>query len=349
MLNEILIKAAEERASDIHLATNQIPFLRVDGDIISLKNYKATTSQEIASMLSGVMSDLSKQHFEKDLQADFAFTGPNNIRYRTNVYRTINGLSVAFREINNSIVSLEELMAPEIFKQFAALPKGLVIISGPTGSGKSTTLAAVIDYINTNFQKHIITIEDPIEFTHQTKKSLVNQREIGRHTRSFSSALKGALREDPDIIVIGEMRDPETIKMALTAAETGHLVFGTLHTLTAAKTIDRIIDACDIGEKEMVRSMLSTSIQAIILQTLLKKKEGKGRIAAYEILIANKSVKNMIREDKIPQIESMMQMGSKYGMITMADYVQQLVNTNHIEAAEANRILKTLDEEKSNS
>jgi twitching motility protein PilT len=345
LLFRILNKAKNEKASDIHFSTNNFIFFRIDGDITPIEEFKILSVNDIATLISPIMTENAKKKFENEKQVDFAFTGQNEMRYRVNVYRTINGISVAFREINNNIRSLDDLGVPEILKKFAKLKKGLVIISGPAGSGKSTTLAAVIDFINKHFKKHIITIEDPVEFIHKPNLSLIDQREIGKNAKSFASALKGALREDPDIIMVGEMRDPKTIEMALTAAETGHLVFATLHTLSAAKTIDRIINACDNSEKDVIRTILSTSLQGVILQTLLKRKEGKGRVAAFEIMIATDAVKNLIREDRVFQIDSIIQTGQKYGMITMKDYIQNLLAKDIIDDIEARKILMTLKEE----
>ena len=342
LLLKILDRAKDERASDIHFSSNNHISFRIDGDIQIVKDLKILSVKDIVGLISPIMNDFVKKSFEKHKQVDFAFTGNNKMRYRINVYKTIHGISVAFREIDNNIRTLDDLKTPAILKKFCEAQKGLIIVSGPTGSGKSTTLAAMIDYINTNFKKHIITIEDPVEFIHNSKKSIIDQRELGRDAESFAMALKGALREDPDIIMVGEMRDPETIKMALTAAETGHLVFATLHTLSAAKTIDRIIDACDASEKEMIRTILSTSLKGVVLQTLLKKSEGTGRIASFEIMVAIDAIKNLIREDRVHQIDSMIQTGQKFGMVTMKDFTMNLLETGAIDSSEAQKILITL-------
>jgi len=345
-LLQILDRAKEERASDIHLSSNNLVFFRVDGDILPVEEFKVLSVQDIVSLVSPIMSESIKKKFDEHKQADFAFAGENEMRYRVNAYRTIDGISVAFREIDNNIRTLTDLQTPEVLKRFSSIEKGLVIVSGPTGCGKSTTLAAMIDYINTSFRKHIITIEDPIEFVHKPKQSLIDQREIGKNAESFALALKGALREDPDVIMVGEMRDPETIKMALTAAETGHLVFATLHTLSASKTVDRIIDACEPSEKDMIRTILSTSLQGVVLQTLLKRKEGKGRVASFEIMIATDAIKNLIREDKVYQIDSIIQTGQRYGMVTMKDYTMDLLQKGIIDEVEARKVLITLKEER---
>lgn len=325
-LNSILNKAQELGASDIHLSTNLPPYVRVQGDIHTLTEFKVLSGKDILDIVLNIMDKYAQEVFLKNLQVDYAYSNSENkTRYRVNVFRTHIGVSAVFRQLNSKVPLLEESGFPDIFKKMASLEKGLVLVCGPTGSGKSTTLAIMIDYINRNFPKHIIILEDPVEYMHETKKSLVDQREVGRSVRNFADGLRGALREDPDVIMIGEMRDKETIKMALTAAETGHLVFSTLHTMSASKTIDRIIDSCDLSEKEVVRSMLSTSLQAIVLQTLFKRTNNSGMIAGFEILIATSGIRNMIRENKIHQIDSMIQTGSKFGMITMGEYAEKLM------------------------
>jgi twitching motility protein PilT len=291
------------------------------------------------------MDKSSQEAFLKNFQSDFGYTNKeNNCRYRINVFRSFKGISIALRQLNSEVTKLEEMNFPEIIKKLALLEKGLVLVCGPTGSGKSTTLASMIDYINRHSKKHIIIIEDPVEYIHNSKESIVTQREVGRTVSSFADGLRGALREDPDIIMIGEMRDKETIKMALTAAETGHLVFATLHTMSASKTIDRIIDSTDSGEKEVIRSMLSTSLQAIVLQTLYKKADNTGRIPAFEILIGTNGVRNMIRENKIHQIDSVIQTGSKYGMITLKDYTIKLMEAGLIDKEDGMRRITKVDE-----
>ena len=343
-LNKILIKAQEVKASDIHITSDFPPFVRSQGDIIKLNGFDILNGSNILDLALSIMDKYSQELFIKYLQADFSYYNQENqTRYRCNVYRTHKGISIVFRALNSNIPILEESNYPEIFKKIASLDKGLVLVCGPTGSGKTTTLATIIDYINRNIKKHIITIEDPIEYTYNTKLSLIDQREVGRNVLSFSEGLKGALREDPDVIMIGEMRDKETIKMALTAAETGHLVLSTLHTMSASKTIDRIIDSCEIDEKEIVKNMLSTSLQAIILQSLFKNTSNTDRVAGYEILIGTSGIRNMIRENKIHQIDSMIQTGSKFGMITMQDYVNQLVSSGKITKEEAESKLSKID------
>ncbi len=281
-------------------------------------------------MIYSIMTDTQVKNFEEHWEADFSTEVKGIARFRVNVFNQNRGLAVVFRTIPSRVLSLEDLKAPEKFVDIIDVPRGLVLVTGPTGSGKSTTLAAMLNHINENKHEHILTIEDPIEFVHESKKCLVNQREVHRDTQSFSNALRAALREDPDIILVGELRDLETIRLALTAAETGHLVFGTLHTSSAAKTIDRIIDVFPGEEKQLVRSMLSESLRAVIAQTLLKKIAG-GRIAAHEILVATSAVKNLIREDKIAQIYSSIQTGAQYGMQTLDQCLQKLVSQGLID------------------
>ena len=276
-------------------------------------------------MITSVMNDQQRKLYQQNMETDFAFELPNVARFRVNAFTSNRGPAAVFRTVPSTVLTLEDLKAPRIFQKIADHPRGLVLVTGPTGSGKSTTLAAMINYINDTQPSHILTIEDPIEFVHQSKKALVNQRELHQHTHSFANALRSALREDPDVILIGEMRDPETISLALTAAETGHLVFGTLHTTGAAKTVDRIVDVFPAGEKEMVRSMLSESLRAVISQTLLKTRDGNGRVAAHEILISTPAVRNLIRENKIAQINSTLQTGQTHGMQTLDQSLQALV------------------------
>jgi len=271
-----------------------------------------------------IMNDKQRKDYEEFLEIDFSFEVPNLARFRVNAFNQARGAAAVFRTIPSDILTLEQLGAPEIFKKISSYPRGLVLVTGPTGSGKSTTLAAMIDYVNDNRRDHILTIEDPIEFVHKTKNCLINQREVHRHTLSFAAALRSALREDPDVILVGEMRDLETIRLALTAAETGHLVFGTLHTTSAAKTIDRVVDVFPSGEKDMVRTMLSESLQAVISQTLIKK-IGGGRVAAHEIMIGTPAIRNLIREDKVAQMYSAIQTGMAHGMQTLEQSLQHLV------------------------
>ncbi len=323
-ITDLLAFGVKNKASDLHLSASLPPMIRVHGDIRRI-NLPEMSAEDVGNMISSVMNDLQRKNYQQNLETDFSFELPNVARFRVNAFNTNRGPAAVFRTIPSKVLTLEELKAPRVFQKIAETPRGLVLVTGPTGSGKSTTLAAMIDYVNQNEPAHILTIEDPIEFVHQSKKSLVNQRELHEHTHSFANALKSALREDPDIILVGEMRDPETIGLALTAAETGHLVFGTLHTTSATKTVDRIIDVFPAGEKEMVRSMLSESLRAVIAQTLLKTKDGKGRVAAHEILIANAAIRNLIRENKIAQMNSVLQTGQSHGMQTLDQCLQDLV------------------------
>jgi twitching motility protein PilT len=338
-LTDLLTFGVKNNASDLHLSAGLPPMIRVNGDIRRI-NLPDQTSEEVGKMISSIMNEQQRKDYQQNLEADFSFELPNVSRFRVNAFNTERGPAAVLRTIPNKVLTLEELKAPQIFKQIAQLPRGLVLVTGPTGSGKSTTLAAIIDYINSNDAGHILTIEDPIEFVHQSKKSLVNQRQLHDHTHSFSNALRAALREDPDVILVGEMRDPETISLALTAAETGHLVLGTLHTTGAARTVDRIVDVFPAGEKEMVRSMLSESLQAVISQTLLKSKNGKGRVAAHEIMISTPAIRNLIRENKIAQMNSTLQTGQKYGMQTLDQCLKQLIREGRIslEAARAKAV-----------
>ena len=322
-LDDLLRFTDKQKASDLHLSADLPPMIRVDGDIKRL-NLPPLDRQQLRDMIYSIMTDTQVKNFEEHWEADFSTEVKGIARFRVNVFNQNRGLAVVFRTIPSRVLSLEDLKAPEKFVEIIDVPRGLVLVTGPTGSGKSTTLAAMLNHINENKHEHILTIEDPIEFVHESKKCLVNQREVHRDTQSFSNALRAALREDPDIILVGELRDLETIRLALTAAETGHLVFGTLHTSSAAKTIDRIIDVFPGEEKQLVRSMLSESLRAVIAQTLLKKIAG-GRIAAHEILVATSAVKNLIREDKIAQIYSSIQTGAQYGMQTLDQCLQKLV------------------------
>ena len=303
--------------------------IRVHGDVRRI-NLPAANQEQVFDMITDVMNDNQRKIFQQNLETDFSFELPNIARFRVNAFMSNRGPAAVFRTIPSTVLTLEQLNAPKVFEKISDTPRGLVLVTGPTGSGKSTTLAAMINYINENHPAHILTIEDPIEFVHQSKKALVNQRELHEHTHSFANALRSALREDPDVILVGEMRDPETIGLALTAAETGHLVFGTLHTTGAAKTVDRIVDVFPAGEKEMVRSMLSESLRAVISQTLLKTKDGSGRVAAHEIMLSTPAVRNLIRENKIAQIGSVMQTGQQHGMQTLDQCLQNLVRRNQI-------------------
>lgn len=307
--------------------------IRVDGDVRKI-NLPALEHRQVHSLVYDIMNDHQRKELEENLEVDFSFEVPNLARFRVNAFHQNRGVAAVFRTIPSLVLSLDELGAPDIFRQISEYPRGLVLVTGPTGSGKSTTLAAMIDYINESYHHHILTIEDPIEFVHENKRCLINQREVHRDTLGFSNALRSALREDPDIVLVGEMRDLETIRLALTAAETGHLVFGTLHTSSAAKTIDRIIDVFPGAEKDMVRSMLSESLRAVISQTLLKR-VGGGRVAAHEIMIGIPAIRNLIREDKIAQMYSVIQTGMIHGMQTMDQCLKQLVNRGLVTAADA--------------
>lgn len=344
-LTQLLAFTMQNGASDLHLSSGSPPIIRAHG---SLKRVKADplSSDDIRTMLYSVMTEEQRSEYEKDMDLDFAIALGDKARFRVNAFTTRLGTSAVFRTIPSDIPTMEELGLPPILRRFAELEKGIVIVTGPTGSGKSTTLAALINYINATMPKHILTIEDPVEFFHTSKKSLVNHREVGPDTKSFAKALKSALREDPDVILVGEMRDYETVSLALTAAETGHLVYGTLHSNSAAKTIDRIIDVFPSGDKEMVRAMLAGSLQGIVAQTLLKKKGGNGRVGAFEILVGTNAVRNLIRENQVPQIYSMIQTGARFGMVTMEDSITDLWETGIIDEEEARRaLLKTASED----
>jgi len=332
-ITELLTFSAKNKASDLHISSGEAPMIRVDGDVKRI-NLPAMEHKDVHAMIYDIMNDKQRKDFEEFLESDFSFEIPNLARFRVNAFNQNRGAAAVFRTIPSTVLTLEELGAPEIFKSIADNPRGIVLVTGPTGSGKSTTLAAMVDYRNEKDNEHILTIEDPIEFVHQSKKCLVNQREVHRDTLGFSEALRSALREDPDIILVGELRDLETIRLALTAAETGHLVFGTLHTSSAAKTIDRIVDVFPAAEKDMVRSMLSESIRAVISQTLMKK-VGGGRIAAHEIMIGTPAIRNLIREDKIPQMYSAIQTGAAIGMQTLDQNLQDLVRRQLVTKAEA--------------
>ncbi len=332
-ITELLAFSVKHNASDLHLSAGLPPMIRVDGDVRRI-NVPPLEHRQVNSLVYDIMNDHQRKVFEEDLEVDFSFEIPNLARFRVNAFNQSRGVAAAFRTIPSRVLTLEELGAPAIFRDIAENPRGLVLVTGPTGSGKSTTLAAMIDYINDNYNHHILTIEDPIEFVHQSKQCLVNQREVFRDTKSFNAALRSALREDPDIILVGEMRDLETIRLALTAAETGHLVFGTLHTTSAAKTIDRIIDVFPGEEKSMVRSMLSESMRAVISQTLMKK-NGGGRIAAHEIMIGIPAIRNLIREDKVAQMYSVIQTGMVHGMQTMDYCLKNLVSRGLISVQDA--------------
>lgn len=327
-ITELLAFSVQQNASDLHLSAGLPPMIRVDGDIRRLKS-PALEEEEVHKLVYEVMNDQQRKDFEADLEVDFSFEVPGLSRFRANVYNQNRGTGGVFRTIPSSVITLAELGLGEVFEKLASLSRGMVLVTGPTGSGKSTTLSAMMDFINETQQKHILTIEDPIEFVHKSKKCLINQREVNRDTKSFNRALRSALREDPDVILVGELRDLETIRLALTAAETGHVVFGTLHTNSAAKTIDRIVDVFPAEEKAMIRSMLSESLEGVISQTLLKKLGG-GRVAAHEIMIGTPAIRNLIREDKVAQMYSAIQTGAMYGMSTMDQALLELVNSGVI-------------------
>ena len=322
-ITELLAFSAKQGASDLHLSAGLPPMIRVDGDVRRI-NLPPMEHKEVHGLIYDIMNDKQRKDYEEFLETDFSFEVPGVARFRVNAFNQNRGSGAVFRTIPSKVLTMEDLGMGQVFKDIASVPRGLVLVTGPTGSGKSTTLAAMMDFINDNRFEHILTIEDPIEFVHESKKCLINQREVHRDTHGFNEALRSALREDPDIILVGEMRDLETIRLALTAAETGHLVFGTLHTTSAAKTIDRVVDVFPAEEKSMVRSMLSESLQAVISQTLMKKMGG-GRIAAHEIMIGTSAIRNLIREDKIAQMYSAIQTGGSLGMTTLDQCLEKLL------------------------
>jgi len=327
---ELLTFSVKNKASDLHLSAGLPPMIRVDGDIRRI-NIPALDHKEVHALIYDIMNDKQRKDYEEFFETDFSFALPGVARFRVNAFNQERGAAAVFRTIPSEILSLEDLKAPKFFEELCKKPRGMVLVTGPTGSGKSTTLAAMVNYINMNDYAHILTVEDPIEFVHQSQKCLINQREVHRDTQSFNNALRSALREDPDIILVGEMRDLETIRLALTAAETGHLVFGTLHTTSAAKTIDRIIDVFPAAEKDMIRAMLSESLQAVISQTLMKK-IGGGRVAAHEIMVGTPAIRNLIREAKVAQMYSAIQTGRKDGMQTLDQNLKELVDRGLVTA-----------------
>lgn len=334
-ITQLLAFGVKNSASDLHLSAGLPPMIRVDGEIRRI-NLPVLDHKQVHALVYDIMNDMQRKIYEERWECDFSFEVPGVARFRVNAFNQNRGAGAVFRTIPSKVLNLDQLNAPAIFRKIASVPRGLVLVTGPTGSGKSTTLAAMIDYINDSDYGHILTIEDPIEFVHQGKKCLVNQREVHRDTKGFENALRSALREDPDIILVGEMRDLETIRLALTAAETGHLVFGTLHTTSAAKTIDRIVDVFPAAEKDMVRTMLSESLQAVISQTLLKKKGG-GRVAAHEILIGTRAIRNLIRENKIAQMNSAIQTGQSEGMQSLDQSLKDLVMRGIVDKDSARR------------
>ena len=322
-ITELLAFSAKNGASDLHLSAGLPPMIRVDGDVRRI-NLPAMDHKTVHGLIYEIMNDMQRKDYEEYFETDFSFDVPGIARFRVNAFNQNRGAGAVFRTIPSKVLTMDDLGMGKVFQNISNFARGIVLVTGPTGSGKSTTLAAMVDYINNTRFEHILTIEDPIEFVHESKKCLVNQREVHRDTQGFAPALRSALREDPDIILVGEMRDLETIKLALEAAETGHLVFGTLHTQSAAKTIDRIIDVFPAAEKSMVRSMLSESLQAVISQTLLKK-SGGGRVAAHEIMIGTPAIRNLIREDKVAQMYSSIQTGGQLGMQTLDQCLKGLV------------------------
>ncbi|MFP4154646.1 MAG: type IV pilus twitching motility protein PilT [Halothiobacillaceae bacterium] len=322
-IETLLAFTVKNGASDLHLSSGEPPAIRVDGDVRRV-NMPALEHKAVHQMVYDIMNDKQRKEYEDNLETDFSFEVPELARFRVNAFNQNRGAAAVFRTIPTKILSLDDLNAPKVFRELCTFPRGIVLVTGPTGSGKSTTLAGMINHINENLYSHVLTVEDPIEFVHQSKKCLINQREVHRDTHSFNNALRSALREDPDVILVGEMRDLETIRLALTAAETGHLVFGTLHTSSAAKTIDRIIDVFPAAEKDMVRAMLSESLRAVISQTLLKK-IGGGRVAAHEIMLGTPAIRNLIRENKIAQMYSAIQTGQSQGMQTLDQNLKELV------------------------
>ncbi len=332
-ISELLAFSVKNQASDLHLSAGEPPMIRVDGDIRKI-NVPPLEHKVVHGLIYDIMNDKQRKEYEEFLENDFSFEIPGLARFRVNAFNHQRGAGAVFRTIPTTIMSLEELGCPPIFEELVDANRGLILVTGPTGSGKSTTLAAMLNHVNENSFGHILTIEDPIEFVHESKKCLVNQREVHRDTLGFNEALRSALREDPDYILVGELRDPETIRLALTAAETGHLVFGTLHTNSAAKTVDRIVDVFPASEKEMVRAMLSESLRGVISQALLKK-NGGGRVAAHEIMIGTPAIRNLIRENKVPQMFSAIQTGQQLGMQTMDQALMDLVHKGQVSRSEA--------------
>ena len=336
-MHELLTFAVKSGASDIHLSSGEIPAMRIDGEVRRL-DAAALTNDEAKRLAYSVMNEKQKTRFEKEWDIDFSIGLKGLARFRVNIFHQTRGVGMVLRQIPSKVLTLEQIRAPKIFERIASFKKGLVLVTGPTGSGKSTTLAAIIDYINQNRSEHILTVEDPVEFVHEPQRCIINQREVGAHTKSFSNALRAALREDPDVILVGELRDLETISLALTAAETGHLVFGTLHTNSAPETVDRLIDVFPHEQQAQVRTMVSAALNAVISQTLVKPATGKGRLALHEILIVNPAVRNLIRENKLFQIPSIMQTSKGEGMQTMADACKNAVRRGQLTRHQAIQI-----------
>jgi len=338
-VTQLLAFAVKNKASDLHLSAGLPPMIRVHGDVRRL-NVEPLDHERVHAMVYDVMNDAQRKQFEDVLECDFSFEVPGLSRFRVNAFNQHRGAGAVFRAIPSKVLTLEQLATPALFAELAMRPRGLVLVTGPTGSGKSTTLAAMVDHRNEHDQGHILTVEDPIEFVHESKRCLVNQREVGPHTRSFSHALRSALREDPDVILVGEMRDLETIRLAITAAETGHLVFGTLHTSSAAKTLDRIVDVFPAAEKEMVRTMVSESLVAVISQALCRRADGTGRVAAHEIMVGTPAVRNLIRENKTAQMYSAIQTGQSFGMQTLDQSLADLVRRRLVAPVEARSLAR---------
>jgi twitching motility protein PilT len=333
-ITQLLAFSVKNKASDLHLSAGLPPMIRVHGDVRRI-NVEPLDHKGVHAMVYDIMNDVQRKNFEEFLECDFSFEIEGLARFRVNAFNQSRGAGAVFRTIPSKILTLEQLQAPKIFAELALKPRGLVLVTGPTGSGKSTTLAGMVNHLNESHYGHVLTVEDPIEFVHESKKCLINQREVGPHTTGFNAALRSALREDPDAIMVGELRDLETIRLALTAAETGHMVFGTLHTSSAAKTIDRIVDVFPAEEKEMVRSMLSESLVAVISQTLCKTRDGQSRVAAHEIMLGTPAIRNLIRENKVAQMYSVIQTSSNAGMQTLDQNLTDLVKRNIISPAEA--------------